>query len=323
MKKRLVLIGDNTSKRYEYFAKACESYNLNFEYIPYDNITLNEGDLVKIDPVKITSNSIEKLDSIIEDYTSKLDKIASYNVRFYNTPQDILLLLDKYKTKLILEQADINTTPMLDRNFASSSELFSYLKAENITRIFIKPRFGSGASGIVALRYNKRLNQAIIHTTIFEKNGKFYNGNKTFYHNSQEKVERIINFILSTQVVVEKWVSKKTHNNLNYDLRVVMFKQELLYVIARGSSSPITNLHLNNMPLDVTFDTEKITLFCRKVMKQFPDLCYAGIDILITPKDELYVIEINAQGDAIYNDFYTDNTIYTRQIQHFLEEAKT
>lgn len=322
MKKRLVLIGDNTSKRYEYFARACESYNLNFMFISYDELILQEGDLVKIDPIKITSDSIEKLDDIIKNYSKNLKKIASFNVSFYNTPHDILLLLDKYKTKLILEKANINTTPMICEHFTRCSELFAYLKSENLSRIFIKPRFGSGASGIVALKFNKKINQAVIYTTIFEKNGEFYNGNKTFFHNSQEKVECILNYILSTKIVIEKWLSKKTHNKLNYDLRVVMFKQELLYVIARGSNSPITNLHLNNMPLNIDFDTEKITLFCRKVMEQFPDLCYAGIDILVTPKDDLYVIEINSQGDAIYNDFYSENTIYKRQIQHFIEEKK-
>lgn len=322
MLKRLVLIGNKSSKRYDYFVKACESVGVDFEFMNYDNITLQQGDLVKIDPIAITTDNIGDLSDVVGEYTSKLNELDKFDVTFFNRPSDILLLLDKLKTKKFLEQSLISTTPLINENFANSSELFEYLKREKIYRIFIKPRYGSGASGIVALRYNPKLNQGVIHTTIFEKNGNFFNGNKTYYVNTQNMVCSILDFILSTPVVLEKWISKKKHNNINYDLRVVMFKQELLYIVPRGANSPITNLHLNNMALDdsVVTNRDEITRFCQQVMALFPDLSYAGIDILITPKNELFVIEINAQGDAIYKDFYDENSIYTRQVKFFLEE---
>lgn len=319
--KRLVLISDKLSKRYEYFIKASNYYNINVEFMTYEKITLKNGDFVKIDPMKITSNRVDELNDVIEEYTQNLNAISNYDVTFLNHPKDILLLLDKYKTKQILEQANIKTTPMINNQFTTQEELFSYLKLEKITRIFIKPRYGSGASGIVALKYNPKLNEAVIYTTIYEKDGVFYNGGKTNYFKDKTQVNTILNFILSLPIVIEKWISKKKYNKINYDLRVVMFKQELLYIVARGSKSPITNLHLNNMPLDENIITNKdeIKLFCQEVMSTFPELNYAGIDVLISPKNELYVIEINAQGDAIYNDFYNENSIYKRQIQAFLE----
>lgn len=323
MKKRLVLIGNISSKRYDYFAQACEFLNINFTFMNYDNITLLQGDFVKIDPIAITSDNLADLQNIVDVYSSKLSEIQKFNVTFFNNPCDILLLLDKYKTKKVLELANINSTPLIDENFANFSELFNYLKQHNLSRIFIKPRYGSGASGIIALKYNSKLNEAVVYTTIVEKNGSFFNGNKTHYTNNQVKIHSILNFILSTPVIIEKWISKKKYEGLNYDLRVVMFKQELLYIVPRGANSPITNLHLNNLPLDenIISNKDEITQFCRKVMAQFPNLSYAGIDILITPKNELFVIEINAQGDAIYNDFYNENSIYKRQILYFLKEV--
>lgn len=321
MHRRLVLIGDSSSKRYEYFSKACDHFDTPLEFISYDELdSLQEGDCVKIDPIKITSDNIGDLEDIINDYSRRLNIIESNNVSWYNSPSDILLLLDKYKTKLVLERASIPTTPMIKEIFANYSELYSYLSQEGLTRVFIKPRYGSGASGIVALRYNSRLDEGVIHTTIYSKEGEFFNGKKTYYTNNQSRVKSILDFILSTPVVVEKWLSKKTYDGYNFDLRVVMFKQEVCYIIPRGSNSPITNLHLNNLPLEQRAITnrDEISLICKRVMTAFPELSYAGVDVLVTPKGELFVIEVNAQGDAIYNDFYADNSIYKRQVEAFL-----
>ena len=49
-------------------------------------------------------------------------------------------------------------------------------------------------------------------------------------------------------------------------------------------------------------------------MKTLPNLSYAGIDLLVTPSGKFFVIEVNGQGDAIYQDFYEHNNIYKQQI---------
>lgn len=319
MDKRLVLICDKSSKRYSYFINACQHYNTQVTCFDYCDFNLLEGDIVKIDPIKINSHCLNDFNYIIQDYTNKLLEIATYNVSFFNHPNTILLLLDKYKTKKNLEKVNIPTTPMIDVDFSSVDDLFSYLILNNLSRVFIKPRFGAGASGIIALHYNFNKNETVLFTTIVEKNNKFYNSNNTNYVNNQIQVYSILNFIITLPIVVEKWLPKKKYNNINYDLRVVMFKQEMLYIVARGSNSPITNLHLNNMALDENIITNKdeIYMFCRNVMSQFPDLTYAGIDLLITQNNELFVIELNSQGDAIYNDFYNNNIIYKRQVLHY------
>lgn len=46
------------------------------------------------------------------------------------------------------------------------------------------------------------------------------------------------------------------------------------------------------------------------------DLQYAGVDVLIERGTDIpYIIEVNGQGDHIYQDMYADNSIYTRQIE--------
>ena len=95
-----------------------------------------------------------------------------------------------------------------------------------------------------------------------------------------------------------------------------MIKDSIVKIIPRGSKTPITNLHLNNLPLsdEIVENRSEIEKLCKKIMQSLPTLCYAGIDLLITPSGNLFVIEVNAQGDAIYEDFYADNNIYKQQI---------
>ena len=51
-------------------------------------------------------------------------------------------------------------------------------------------------------------------------------------------------------------------------------------------------------------------------MKLFPGLSMAGIDILLEKGGKQpRIIEINGQGDLIYQDIFHENTIYKRQIK--------
>lgn len=96
---------------------------------------------------------------------------------------------------------------------------------------------------------------------------------------------------------------------------------EVDYVVVRCSDGAITNLHLNNkarlfeeLSLAPSVREE---LFCRSItaMKAL-GLRYAGIDVLIARNtDTPYIIEVNGQGDHIYQDMFTENKIYANQIK--------
>ena len=92
--------------------------------------------------------------------------------------------------------------------------------------------------------------------------------------------------------------------------------------MARRSKGPITNLQLNNCALKVkelglSEETmESIRQVCSQAMRLYPGLSMAGIDILLdkqgrNPK----VIEMNGQGDLIYQDIFNENRIYKQQIK--------
>lgn len=60
---------------------------------------------------------------------------------------------------------------------------------------------------------------------------------------------------------------------------------------------------------------QRIYLLCRKAVRTL-GLRYGGVDVLIERgTDTPYIIEVNGQGDHIYQDMYAHNSIYTRQIR--------
>lgn len=313
--KRIVLIGDQNSKRYTYFDKACKERDCPFVFMEYDNISLQAGDYVKIDPPQIKSNNLSDLTAFIDYYKKKLLELSSvHDVNFLNHPNEILLCLDKYECKKKLQH--LPCTEMIDEVFSNAEELFRYLVENNLRQVFIKPRYGSGAGGIIALKYNHKNKQAVIYTTLVCKNMEYYNGTRIIRTMKMSEVIHSINFVLSLGAIVEKWLPKKKYKGLFYDLRVVMIKNHMVKIVPRGSKTPITNLHLNNLPLpsEIVENRKEIETLCRQVMLSFSGLCYAGIDILISTSGKLFIIEVNAQGDAIYQDFYQNNEIYTQQI---------
>ena len=127
--------------------------------------------------------------------------------------------------------------------------------------------------------------------------------------------EKITNDVQGVRYVKEKLEGE------NYDLRVVCREDEVDYVVVRCSKGAITNLHLNNkarlfgeLSLAPSVREE---LFCRSIAAtRVLGLRYAGIDVLIARNtDTPYIIEVNGQGDHIYQDMFTENKIYTNQIR--------
>ena len=127
--------------------------------------------------------------------------------------------------------------------------------------------------------------------------------------------------ILQQENIIECWLAKARVGNKSYDLRIVYVNGEIVWRVVRTSSQPITNLHLQNEAIrfaDLNLPAEKVAeidTLCLNAMKLYPDVHIAGLDVLLTQKLTPYIIEINGQGDLIYQDTCEQNKIYQRQIQ--------
>ena len=204
------------------------------------------------------------------------------------------------------------------------------MEAYRAFEIFIKPIFSSGAGGMIALKYQSKTNRFLAQSSMFKHGDTFVNTKKIRTFRNKDEIKEMIDFILKEDCIFERWMAKDQIKNIIYDLRVLYQFDEICFIQARGAKeSAITNLHLNNMPIDfkqTALSKEcllEIKEICKKAMAGFDGLRVAGFDFLIELHSKKpYIIEINAQGDLICSDIYKDNIIYEKQVQWMKLRAK-
>ncbi len=323
----ILLLGEPTSKRSIYFTKAAAAQGKRVILRPLFSVV--ESDLansaVKIDPVSYHSSDIARLEESVQGYSEKLLAIASGRATFLNTPRDIIRALDKRQTKAVLREAGIPVTPELVLETIQRESLFAAMDARRPYGVFIKPNHGSGAAGIIAYRRQYSTGRGVAYTTLAKGKGTYHNAKKIYRVDDPSEVAALLDFAMKKHPIVEVWLPKARHNGYSYDLRAVVQFGSVDYLVARGSEKMITNLHLNNHPIDLAeLDLTEYVLeqvkdtAIRAVQALSPTLQVAGVDLLLTPDKRLYVIEINAQGDLIHQDIYGENSIYRKQVEGML-----
>ncbi len=295
----------------------------------------------KIDPPSydFLHKEQSQIDSMYRAYKSYYSWLLtlpepSGKLQYLNTPKSLSLLLDKYKCKerLIEKGLETKVTPCLGKDIKSYQELKQKMKIWHCPSVFIKPNFASGAAGILAYRCHPSNGQELLYTSVYlqEWKGKeiIINTKKMFCYKESEIIEKICSHILSLGTIIERWIPKAEYQHYNYDLRVLYQFHKIAFITVRQSKGPITNLHLNNKPLitkqlgklpecleltkEQISDIEKL---CYQAASVFDGLSVVGIDILLEKKKKRpLIIEMNGQGDLLYQDIYHENSIYKEQV---------
>jgi len=346
----ILLIGEKNSKRTIFFEKAAQELSVDFRFVSYaDSFEVFEATsknhtepifancAIKLDPPSSHGVFIDEINSFRREYSSFLSKIATAKTaKFLNSPQAIMAVLDKLECKRVLEAAKLRTADFFD-NIADFSALKMLMSEKRLNSVFIKPRYGSGAAGIMA--YRRAGKNEVAYTTIvcssnFRKpsshdsrelplEGRLCNSKRTRRITSPNEIESIINALLKTDALVEKWIPKASINGNPYDIRVVWQFGKIEYAVARLAKGSISNLHLGGSVMDInelrlsSHTLYEIENLCSKAMQLFPELQSAGIDILLESSTlNPYIIEINGQGDLLYADIYDKNKIYKSQLMY-------
>ncbi|MGL4346081.1 MAG: STM4014 family protein [Cellulosilyticaceae bacterium] len=322
--REILLIGEPDTKRTCYFKKAARELGYGVKQVTLEDAKIEHiqnARWVKIDPPTYEETEITQIAQLMAWYEDKLNLLGrGIEHRFLNTPQAIVSTLDKVGCKEKLMMAGIPTTPMLSDSVGRYDQLITLMTHERIGGVFMKPRFGAGAAGVMAYRYHPRTKQQVLYTSMVLKGDKLYNTKQMQKLTEHKLIEPLINRSLKEPMILEKWVQKAGVNGLSYDLRVVYQYGKVDFMIARGSKGPITNLHLNNCVLDLDeigmseMQRAQIQDICEKTVGCFSGLNSAGIDLLMTPGGKLMVIEVNGQGDLIYQDIFAENSIYKSQV---------
>ena len=329
----------------------------------YENLKkeefLKKKSFLKIDPPLWESCCLEELNTLVYGYEGELRQIKKlgeqWDISFLNQPEDIISLLDKRGCKRYLmetgipvteeitgleemeisleknsladhickpeESRQLNTTPL-------AHQLLELMSCRKIFQVFIKPVQGSGAAGVAALRYQPKTGQTVLYTCgiLDDFTGHLVNTKRLRRFSDRNQVISIVEKLLRLDSVVERWYAKAEYKGFSYDLRAVIQDGQVDFVLARLSSGPITNLHLNNHPLrwqelGLTSKTmDSVFKLCRQAAECYPGLRSIGIDILLE-KGSLRprIIEMNGQGDLIYQDIYDNNIIYRHQAEMMKE----
>ncbi len=337
----LVLLGTPGTKRAEYFQKAAARAGVSCLLWEWGQPppALPAGSLVKIDPPVWDSCDLGEMDGCIRGYQRKLKELSCLaeknGWRFLNQPETIWTLLDKRRCKRTLTQAGLPVTEPLEPLEAppvwDSKQLIAKMTARRIFQTFIKPAWGSGAAGAAAFRIQPKQGQMALYAcaALEPESGRLLNVKRLLRLSRPDQIFPLLNRILKLDCIVERWYAKPAYQGFSWDLRAVVQDGRLDFLLARLSKGPITNLHLNNRPLSADAlrippaKMDEIQRLCQKAMRCFPGLKSAGIDILLEKRTlKPRIIEMNGQGDLIYQDIYRENAIYAHQIRLMQEEMK-
>jgi len=324
---QVIVVSNSPSKRAEYFVEAGRNLQAEVRFLTYEELfnclpSLRQA-VVKLEPWVSSETDFLRYALLSEEYKETLQRLGKIilpdDVHFLNPPHALLQALDKKETKQILSANDLSVTPMLDTP-RSFEELVQAL-SDYGRGCFLKPRYGSGAGGIMAIRYQPRQKKWVVYTTLQKVDGIIHNTKCIHRLTKEQNILPLAEAVMHTGAILEEWIPKEQLQGENYDLRVVCGEEEIDYVVVRCSKGSITNLHLNNnarlwSELPLSEDVrQRVYLLCRKAVRTL-GLRYAGVDVLIERgTDTPYIIEVNGQGDHIYQDMYAHNSIYTRQIR--------
>ena len=336
--RQAVILGSSDTKRTIYLEKAAAQEGVSVTLVDwqdwetYHDLPDAEELLVKIDPPRWTSCSLAKLNQLADGYMHELEQLSRLArcraVTFLNEPSVIAGLLDKRACKERLQQAGLPVTETIRLSDCSNDGkltvemLLEEMRRQRVHQVFIKPVMGSGAAGVSALRWNARTGQMALYTcALLDADAGLINTKCLRRFSKAKDILPLLRQILALDCIIERWYPKAVHQGCSYDLRAVVQEGKVDFLLARLSKGgPITNLHLNNHPLEITALglseqlLEDIAILCRDCVKAYPGLRSAGIDILLE-KGHMRprIIEMNAQGDLIYQDIYHENVIYSHQ----------
>lgn len=332
---KMILIGDEASKRTTFMKKAAIQADISFQQISWDTLWNNfdlgqlKGAVVKIDPPSYKTVHLCHMEVLLEKYRTDLQKLKQAECQFLNTPDSILQLLDKKNAKVQLQDFGVPVTRMFEKDVQTVEELLDLMKEKRCYSVFVKPRYFSGAAGVVALRIHPIQEKMVAYTSCRMEKNDLVNTKKLSVLREKQEINLLLNKLLSLGCVVERWHPKAEIEGKSYDLRVVYQFRHIAHMVVRQSGGPITNLHLNNQAMKVENlglgqdKIQEISQLCQQAMELFPGLHMAGIDILLE-KGTLrpLIIEMNGQGDLIYQDIYGKNEIYLEQVKYLKERME-
>lgn len=244
------------------------------------------------------------------------------NLPAMTPPGEILAMFDKLATRARLESAGVRTPRSLGRvRTVDDVERCDHEKP----RVFVKPRYGSSASGVLAVRVRPRLE---VTTSVELVDGRAFNSLAIRTYRDVAQIATLLRALDREELHAEAWIPKAGSAG-SFDFRVHVVDGRARQVVMRVSDSPLTNLHLGNRRGDVE-------AFAIRHPDAFARVCDAavtaaatfsaascGVDVALdATMRQAWVFEVNAFGDLLPNVLDGGQDTYASALEAFLQKLQ-
>ena len=272
--------------------------------VPHDRC-----DVAELDPTQVLAPA--QWMAGYQSFLSSVAKaVAAERAGVLTPPRDIVAMTDKRECGARLASLGVPTPVDLGapKNFA---QLRNAMVGARTTRAFLKLRWGSSASGVVALRLGEgRARATTTVEMISDASGlRLHNSLRVRTYRELADIRRLVDALCAEGSVLQRWIPKESDERGRvFDLRVLMVGGEPAHVVVRTSRSPITNLHLGNARGDVKSVMARIGATswgaiertCRRAAAAFPGSLQVACDVIVARGGRSHaIVEMNAFGDLL------------------------
>ncbi|MNT22501.1 hypothetical protein D3C72_1578850 [compost metagenome] len=247
---------------------------------------------------------------------------AMPQIRVFNAPAEICLMTDKLACQRHLAAHGV-PIPALLGPVQSYEHLQSLLHEHQLDRVYLKPRYGSSASGVVAYRRNKAgRHQATTSAALHRTEGatRLMNSKRMARYESEHDIAALVDALASQELYAEAWLNKPRCGDSHYDLRVVTVAGQPAHRVARIGAQMMTNLHLDNQRGDAAgllnaADMAALEAASAQAARAFPHSHVTGYDLVVR-HGQAHVLEANAFGDLLPGLLWQGADTYAAQLAH-------
>jgi glutathione synthase/RimK-type ligase-like ATP-grasp enzyme len=246
------------------------------------------------------------------------------HVQVLNAPDELLLMTDKLRCQQHLQSHRV-PVPQLLGPIEGYAHLRAVLDEHGLDRVFVKARYGSSASGVIAYRHNRRgAEQATssAHLVQGPDGARLYNDKRLRRYGRQADIAQLVDMLATQDAYAEAWLPKPRHGNGHYDLRILTIGGQPAHRVARVGAAVMTNLHLDNRRADAdalldAADQAALGQAARQAASAFPASHVIGLDIVVR-HGQAHVLEANAFGDLLPGLLHQGLDSYAGQLQAYL-----
>lgn len=261
-------------------------------------------------------------------------KACAPHARFSHDVTEVISMFDKETTHRMLQDAGVPVPPSLGV-IREWDELMHRMRAFRWSRIFLKPRHGSSASGVIALEMHRGEMQAFAPVEMSRgEHGelRLYNTRHVRRMRDVSAIREMVNALGIAGLHTERWMPKMGFSKHRCDLRVVVIGGKARHVVVRLSPHPMTNLHLGgtrgnlaefrNMIGEAAWS--QALAVCERAASVFQHSVSAGVDLLLAPEGrDPRVLEVNAFGGLLPGELIDGWDTYRWELEALLGPSST